>query len=85
MTSLQQEIFLIILSLIVIPTLAWLVAKILTNEKDIIKIKADVAKIGERNNEHREWLLELSKTAQRTDRNIVAIARELNVKDLETE
>jgi len=80
MTPIAQSILLLTLSSVVIPTLAWLVVKILNNEKEIIKIQADLAAMNKRCGEHREWLKEVSESLKTLDRTTVAIATKLDVK-----
>jgi hypothetical protein len=79
MTPFWQNVFLLILAAIVIPTLGWIVIKIIEYGRDIVSIKTELVAMKTRCGEHREWLITSSKSIERMDKNIVAIAAKLDV------
>jgi len=79
MTPIWQSIILLSLTAIVIPSIAWIITKIIEYGNDLTAIKVELESLKAIQNQHRNWLLESSKSLERVDKNVVAIAAKLNV------
>ncbi len=79
MSPIWQSIVLLSLSAIVIPSITWIIAKIIEYGKDLTAIKVELESLKAIQDQHRNWLLESSRSLDRVDKNVVAIAAKLNV------
>ena len=68
-----QAWMLVLVSLILVPSVAWLVKEVLTLRKDMVRLMVRMDGRDKDCERHQEWNSALQKTLERTDRNVVRL------------